>query len=656
MTTKETKVGKYIITSKIAQGGMGAIYKAKHPTLNRDVILKRLTLRQSSSIAERFKREAKLMIDFRNDHIVQVYDHFKEGNSYYIAMEFVDGISLGDLIKKKRYMPNEIAMLIFSEICKALKYAHDKGVIHRDIKPANVLVSKEGQVKLTDFGIARSKDYEDDGLTSAGMTLGTPAYMSPEQISDTKNVDRRADIYSMGVMLYEMVTGKSPFPGSFTPEAISLIQKGEYVPPRKINPKVSPVIQKVIKKSMHCKVKNRYKNLQYIIAILGRHLKKYKDQKTINNTIKEYLYHDKIAVQEKSKIAIKETIKKSYDNLTLNLSSNLARIGLAIALSFIILLGVSFYFFKKGYHYEYLKAREYGALRIIARVSGKYKKPEENYINASLFRMEKNKYKRVNDIIFNFKVDKNNKKTNYYSLKSQKVYLKTSNYRIRVNIENELYQKDFYLNPRITQKKERISYDAKIIQFKYKTIPRLPLKVYYSVKDINTRNDITNETGLFIYYYKKWLKWEVFTKIKKYKEILTSGKKYRFKLINKGYYTKYLRLYILPYQTILALEVDLVPIPGILKLKSNYAGLDILLNNSNYYFSGGKDRRYKKIKPSTKKYQKLLLPPGDYFITVKESGSLSKTTKVNIESRKSTKAIIDYNSNKNLISLNIYKR
>ena len=172
-----TLVGKYEVTIKIAEGGMGAVFKAKHPTLNRDVILKKLTLKRSASITERFKREARLMIDFSNDNIVQVYDHFKEGNSYYIVMEFVDGIDLGDLIKKKRYLSNEMALLIFYEICKALKYAHDKNVIHRDIKPDNILISKEGEVKLTDFGIATSKDEEEKELTTAGMTLGTPAYI-----------------------------------------------------------------------------------------------------------------------------------------------------------------------------------------------------------------------------------------------------------------------------------------------------------------------------------------------------------------------------------------------------------------------------------------------------------------------------------------------
>ncbi len=319
MSSETNMVGKYLITAKIAEGGMGAIYKAKHPTLNRTVILKRLTLKKNAAITERFKREAELMIDFRNDNIVQVYDHFKEGNSYYIAMEYVDGVSLGDLIEKRRYIPNEIAMLIFREICKALKYAHDKTVIHRDIKPENVLISKDGEVKLTDFGIATSKDTEDDGLTSVGMTLGTPAYMSPEQILNTKSVDKRADIYSMGVVLYKMVTGKTPFPSNFTPDAIAQINKGEYIYPRKINPRISPLLQKVIKKAMHHKFKKRYKDLQNIIDIFSKDLKKkYNDQETINNTIKAYLSGKDVETIVKEKTA-GTTAKKVKDTTSSNI-------------------------------------------------------------------------------------------------------------------------------------------------------------------------------------------------------------------------------------------------------------------------------------------------------------------------------------------------
>ena len=210
-------IGKYKITAEIARGGMGAVYKAVHPTLKRNVILKKLILKGSATVTERFKREARIMMDFKNDYIVNVYDHFKQGSFYNIVLEYVDGIALNRLIRQERYLPNDITLLIFRDCCRALKYAHSKNVIHRDIKPGNILLSKAGEVKLVDFGIAVSMD-EEAGLTRDGVTLGTPSYMAPEQFESTKSVDKRADIYSMGVMLYEMVTGKKPFPGNFSPE------------------------------------------------------------------------------------------------------------------------------------------------------------------------------------------------------------------------------------------------------------------------------------------------------------------------------------------------------------------------------------------------------------------------------------------------------
>lgn len=224
-------IDKYKVEALIAQGGMGAVYKALHPTLKRPVIIKKLTLRGSADIAERFKREARILMDFRHEGVVDMYDHFKLGQSYYIVLEYVDGGSLEEVVKKHRYLENGVAAYILYHAAVALHYAHEKKVVHRDIKPANLLLSRAGEVKLVDFGIAVSDTDSDEGLTREGMTLGTPSYMAPEQFQNTKNVDRRADIYSLGVLAYEMLTGKKPFPGGFSPELIANIQKGRYPSP-----------------------------------------------------------------------------------------------------------------------------------------------------------------------------------------------------------------------------------------------------------------------------------------------------------------------------------------------------------------------------------------------------------------------------------------
>ena len=221
-------IGKYKIHSLIATGGMGAVYKAIHPDLKRPVIIKKLAIKRNSMVLERFKREAKILLDLNNPHIVHMFDYFKEGTSHYLVLEFVDGMSLDKLIEKKKNFSEQLALLITLDIAQALKYAHERGIIHRDVKPGNILLSKHGEVKLADFGIAASeqdrssealneidkdKTIEKSGidLTMAGSSLGTPSYMSPEQFTDSSRVDKRTDIYSLGVMLYELLTGEKPF-------------------------------------------------------------------------------------------------------------------------------------------------------------------------------------------------------------------------------------------------------------------------------------------------------------------------------------------------------------------------------------------------------------------------------------------------------------
>ena len=296
MAKNDKLIGKYTIDSQIGQGGMGAVYLGTHPTLDRKVILKKLTLKGSSSIVERFKREARIMMDFKSDFIVDVYDHFKEGSSYYIVLEYIDGISLDELIKKQNRLPNNLSLYILLGACKALQYAHNKNVVHRDIKPANILISKKGEVKLVDFGIAVSQD-EESGLTIEGTTLGTPSYMAPEQLADSKGVDSRADIYSAGVMLYEMVTGKKPFQGYITAELIAAIQTGKYRKPRKIHPNILPFVQRLVKKLMHVNRKKRYQDLNVVIDKIHKRLKREKLDKMQANLAalvngKEAIYPD----------------------------------------------------------------------------------------------------------------------------------------------------------------------------------------------------------------------------------------------------------------------------------------------------------------------------------------------------------------------------
>lgn len=267
-------IGKYKVLGIVAKGGMGVVYKAMHPSLKRLVVIKKMTARGKSNNAERFKKEAQILLDLQSPYIVHLFDYFTEAGFRYMVEEFVDGFALDNLIKKQTALPCPVAMLIMQDACYALKYAHSKEIVHRDIKPGNILISKRGEIKLADFGIASDAN-EGDNVTQSGVALGTPAYMPPEQFEDSASVDNRADIYALGIMLYEMITGTKPYPQSFSIETLNTIKKGKYIHPRKIDKTIPPVVARLIHKMIKPKAKNRFRSIDMVLKIVKKYLKHY---------------------------------------------------------------------------------------------------------------------------------------------------------------------------------------------------------------------------------------------------------------------------------------------------------------------------------------------------------------------------------------------
>ncbi len=211
------------IVELIGQGGMGAVYKARQKSLGRLVALKILAPHYAAnpSFAERFSREAQALGELNHPHIVTVHDFGQAGEFYFLMMEFVDGVNLRQAMRTGHFLPEQ-ALAIVPSICEALQFAHDRGIVHRDIKPENLLMDKSGRVKIADFGIARilradreTTLSETTGRSQEGV-LGTPQYMAPEQSEHPAMVDHRADIYSLGVVIYELLTGELPV-GKFEP-------------------------------------------------------------------------------------------------------------------------------------------------------------------------------------------------------------------------------------------------------------------------------------------------------------------------------------------------------------------------------------------------------------------------------------------------------
>lgn len=207
------------VVELIGKGGMGSVYKARQPNLDRFVALKLLwpKLGADPAFAERFNREARVLARLNHPNIVAVYDFGLSGGFFYLLMEFVDGVNLRQAMRAGRFAPNQ-ALALVPKICEALQFAHEEGILHRDIKPENILLDTKGRVKIADFGIAKliGEAREDLTLTASGVAIGTPHYMAPEQLERPQDVDQRADIYSLGVVFYEMLTGELPI-GRFAP-------------------------------------------------------------------------------------------------------------------------------------------------------------------------------------------------------------------------------------------------------------------------------------------------------------------------------------------------------------------------------------------------------------------------------------------------------
>ncbi len=193
------------------------LYEAVQTMLNRQVALKVLDATSDEESARRFYMEAQAMKELDHQNLVRVFDFGKQGQQFFIAMTYVAGSTLADLVKRRRQLEFDEVVLIGKQVARGLLYAHNKGIVHRDIKPSNILLSSDNRAYITDFGISHMQDSE--RLTNTGMTMGTPEYMSPEQCQGG-NITKQTDIYSLGIILYEMVCGDAPFTGN-KPLAIS---------------------------------------------------------------------------------------------------------------------------------------------------------------------------------------------------------------------------------------------------------------------------------------------------------------------------------------------------------------------------------------------------------------------------------------------------
>ncbi|HEY4840107.1 MAG TPA: protein kinase [Candidatus Acidoferrales bacterium] len=272
MTTL-AKTGRYQLLDELGRGAMGVVYRAHDPVIGRDVAVKTMHLSADGSGANRpefltrFQTEARAAGILTHPNIVVVYDAGEEGGVFYITMELVEGRSLQSLLDEHQSFPLPRAIKIIEQASSALDYAHKHNIIHRDVKPANLMITADDTVKITDFGTAKILRFN---TTQTAAVIGTPSYMSPEQIKG-KTVDGRSDIFALGVILYELVTGEKPFPGQNITTVIYKIVNEEPIPPRELDPSINTGLCNVISRALAKEPTARFQTCGELLEALKNH-------------------------------------------------------------------------------------------------------------------------------------------------------------------------------------------------------------------------------------------------------------------------------------------------------------------------------------------------------------------------------------------------
>ncbi|HTI36396.1 MAG TPA: protein kinase [Vicinamibacterales bacterium] len=278
-----TRIGRYEVVDRLGAGGMGVLYLARDPLLRRTLAIKVLAV-DDDDLRERFAREARSAAALSHTNIVTIFDVGEDGGHPFLAMEYLDGETMAEMIRRKAPVVLQRRLQLLLELCAGLGYAHRLGIIHRDIKPANLMITGNGTLKILDFGLARLTHDNSSGLTQSGALLGTPHYMSPEQI-EGRGIDHRSDIFSVGLVLYELLTYKKAYSGEGMHVVLHKITHEAPPPLREVDPTIDPALERIVEKAIERRPEDRYQTLELMSADTTAFLKALADRPDADATV-----------------------------------------------------------------------------------------------------------------------------------------------------------------------------------------------------------------------------------------------------------------------------------------------------------------------------------------------------------------------------------
>lgn len=568
-------IGKYKILSCLGSGGTSIVYTATHPTLKRKVVIKKLNLRGNRRHYERFRQEAALMMDLNQDNIVRVFDHFKEGSRHYIVMEFVEGCSLDEILKKGGPLPSGTSRYILSCCCQAIDYIHSRNIIHRDIKPSNIFISSAGDVKLGDFGIAQ---LESENESSAEfIPIGTPSYMAPEQFLPRAGITTRTDVYALGVSLYEILTSRKLFDGSSLDELREKILKGKHVSLFPLIKEKGLFLYWIVRKSLFRHQGFRFSGVKPILRLLKLTAPKSHDadSRAVLKVLVESVTGKKSGSRSnKRDIPVSPPVKKR--------KARVLAFMMILVLLIVAVFSLSLY---TGTYYRLFSRESRGVfqLHILSE--------DDSFLHTGDLHIYRDRSRYLEPV-------KEVDLARRYNF-TDKYFLKTGNYRIMVRWGSQVQWILFYLPPMSRQKEDSI------LEIQSPRIPRKALNIRSYVSDALTGANLSDLSEVLV--QKNGDSWSPVDELS-----LLSGDAYSFKVSCTGYYSRYLNIPLQFYQNELDLQVQLIPLPGILSIRHDLEKLTLLVNGEKKITGGGAEKeilQFGSVPAGTHEWQ---LSPGEY--------------------------------------------